>query len=438
MTFPTITIASAALMGGGGTTKSVAYPAGSSGHVQVAFLNITKDITVTPPAGEGWAEDTGGSALPTYTDHFWDLRIFKRTLSGSVSAGSSTWTFSATTQGNIFIVNSTGPYQIAAWAQISTFQTNHFLPSVTPTGGGDTLWFGCIACSNWPRTHDVGTSGFTEIGDVHDYVAGLWLGYKNHGLGSATGSSGTITSQDPDTLDPQTERALIVSIIFGPEGGGGGGGGGGGSIPTLSGNAEMPSHYAVTSLASTPSGPLSLSAGTVTNVKVVDQNGLELDDQIATVASSNTGVATVSSPVNSSGFFSLTAVANGSANVTVSYKDPDTGNTVQLVIAVTVTGALSITTSSLPAGTVGTSYSQTVVGAGAGTFAWSTVNLPPGLAINASTGAITGTPTLEGIYDVTVWLGNGTTNTSKALQLKINAEAVTSVTGSAWAPLIRS
>ncbi|RNL60735.1 hypothetical protein EFK50_20740 [Nocardioides marmoriginsengisoli] len=53
-----------------------------------------------------------------------------------------------------------------------------------------------------------------------------------------------------------------------------------------------------------------------------------------------------------------------------------------------------ITTSQLPAGTVGTSYSQTlsVVGNPAGT--WSvTPTLPAGLSLNTATGAITGTPT---------------------------------------------
>lgn len=58
--------------------------------------------------------------------------------------------------------------------------------------------------------------------------------------------------------------------------------------------------------------------------------------------------------------------------------------------------ALVITTSSLPNGMVGTAYNATVTatgGTGARTFNISAGNLPPGLSLNASSGAISGTPT---------------------------------------------
>jgi large repetitive protein len=55
-----------------------------------------------------------------------------------------------------------------------------------------------------------------------------------------------------------------------------------------------------------------------------------------------------------------------------------------------------ITTLSLPGGTIGVAYSQTLTAAGgAGAITWSVVSgtLPAGLSLNPSTGAITGTPT---------------------------------------------
>jgi subtilisin family serine protease len=65
----------------------------------------------------------------------------------------------------------------------------------------------------------------------------------------------------------------------------------------------------------------------------------------------------------------------------------------------------TITTTSLPGGTVGQPYSQALAATG-GTqpYAWSldAGALPPGLALNASTGAITGTPTSGGTNSFTV------------------------------------
>ena len=54
---------------------------------------------------------------------------------------------------------------------------------------------------------------------------------------------------------------------------------------------------------------------------------------------------------------------------------------------------LTVTTTSLPNGTVGTAYSGAVSASGGTTpYTYSASNLPSGLAINSSTGAITGTP----------------------------------------------
>jgi hypothetical protein len=68
---------------------------------------------------------------------------------------------------------------------------------------------------------------------------------------------------------------------------------------------------------------------------------------------------------------------------------------------------LTITTTGLPGGTVGTPYSSAVMGAGGMTpYSWSIVagSLPGGLSLNSSTGAITGTPSVAGTAPFTVML----------------------------------
>src|SRR5271154_115062 len=56
--------------------------------------------------------------------------------------------------------------------------------------------------------------------------------------------------------------------------------------------------------------------------------------------------------------------------------------------------SLVVTTTALPAGTVGSAYSSLVIASGGSTpYTYSAGNLPSGLSINGGTGTITGTPT---------------------------------------------
>ena len=70
----------------------------------------------------------------------------------------------------------------------------------------------------------------------------------------------------------------------------------------------------------------------------------------------------------------------------------------------TIGNALAVTTTSLPGGTVGTSYSEGLTAVGGPTpFDWTitTGALPPGLNLNPA-GTISGTPTAGGLYSFTV------------------------------------
>ncbi len=73
--------------------------------------------------------------------------------------------------------------------------------------------------------------------------------------------------------------------------------------------------------------------------------------------------------------------------------------------SITITGALSITApANLPSWDAGAAYPTTTptAGGGSGGFVWSSGSLPPGLVINSSSGAITGTPTTVGPYSAVV------------------------------------
>jgi hypothetical protein len=86
---------------------------------------------------------------------------------------------------------------------------------------------------------------------------------------------------------------------------------------------------------------------------------------------------------------------------------------------------LSVTTTSLPGGTVGTSYATTLQATG-GTppYSWSILSgaLPAGLSLNTTTGAITGTPTTAATANFTVQVRDSAQATAnKALSITVTS-----------------
>jgi hypothetical protein len=122
---------------------------------------------------------------------------------------------------------------------------------------------------------------------------------------------------------------------------------------------------------------------------------------------------------------------NATTNFTV--KVTDSSNPVQsatqaLSIVVTLPPAPAITTATLPNGTIGAAYSQTIgFTGGHPPFAWSIFvgTLPTGLSLNSTTGAITGNPSLTGVFNFTVKL----VDSSNPAQSATQALSITVVNG---------
>jgi large repetitive protein len=91
---------------------------------------------------------------------------------------------------------------------------------------------------------------------------------------------------------------------------------------------------------------------------------------------------------------------------------------------VNVAPALAITTDSAPSATVGTPYSLALRAEGGGTRTWSVASgqLPPGLTLDPSSGAITGSPTAAGVYGFRVRVSDDSRQASKQFTVPVREQ----------------
>jgi alpha-tubulin suppressor-like RCC1 family protein len=172
------------------------------------------------------------------------------------------------------------------------------------------------------------------------------------------------------------------------------------------------------------------NGGTVTSrVPVLGPNfkpsSVLFDTSTGTSFSATGDVATVTSPAHAAGLVDVTVTSTLYGGTTVT---PTTAD-LTFVDGFRYIAPPVITTTTLPNGTVSTSYSseievtsteETSVEVTAGT-------LPPGLTFNPQTWSLTGTPTTAGTYTFTVTADNGYGTDTQQYSIVIDAAAVNAV-----------
>ena len=252
------------------------------------------------------------------------------------------------------------------------------------------------------------------------------VGLAYNQLVHASGGTGTLTwSIDVGTLPPDLTLNPTTGVIAG--------------TPTAAGTSSFTVRVADTAgqtatqplsiLINSPSPP-SITTTTLPggSVGLAYSEGLEASGGTGTLVwSLSAGSLPANLTLSSTGTISGTPTDTGTSNFTVMVTDV-LAQSDTLPLSITVSGALTITTTSLPNPKVGKSYNRTLQrSGGVSPFIWSvTPALPTGLSLDTSTGKISGVPaagTAE-TYTLTFTVEDSSTPTtqtaSKVLSLTID------------------
>ena len=353
-------------------------PSGTTGIDQAQTVSITASVTNDAKnAGVSWGV-SGNGTLSGQT-----------TTSATYNAPASvTNAFTATvTATSITDTTKSATLQIKV-SPLPTITTTSLAAAIAGTAYSQTLVeSGGTSPFTWSVTNGTlppGLSLTTSTGAITGLPTGGGSGSVTFKVTDAVGNS---SSSQPIAVTVNPPPALAITTMS----------------PLPAGTIGTPYSQMLTATGGVPSYKWSLTAGSL-------PTGLSL---------SSAGVI--------SGTPNATSASTSNFTVTVTDSQTPTNATQSAGLSITISIApLSITTTSLPSGTVGTAYSATVnATGGVPSYKWSVSGNPSWLSIDSNNGVLSGTPTTAGTtptFTVTVTDNESTPATAHAsLSITINA-----------------
>jgi large repetitive protein len=206
--------------------------------------------------------------------------------------------------------------------------------------------------------------------------------------------------------------------------------------PNPTGAANQP-ESSLQSVACTPDGTCGAVGDYTASTDFPGVFSVAINSGVPSAATAAPLPANATTSINEPEVKSMACTSAASCTAIATYA---TGSSTDEVMAFSSLPQLAVATASLPSATVGTAYSNvlgTTGGDGNATWSISSGSLPAGLALNASSGLITGTPTSSGSSSFTVEASDGgppTQSASAALSIAV----VPAATSTAMPPQTKS
>jgi putative Ig domain-containing protein len=401
-------------------TSSFTVQVTDSGHTvqtKTKTLNLTISSTVQPVSisttslpngvmGQGYSSSftaSGGTAPYAWSaapGSAWPTWLILNASTGALSGTpSATVTISVTVQ----VTDSSTPAQTAS----KSFSFNIVSPGPTPPaittsslppGQVAKAYSDTLAVSGGTAPYTWSVSSGTVPGLALAAATGQYAG-----MPSQSGNFG-VTVKVSDSSSPQqtTSKSYTVAITAATP------------TPVVIGTTSVPGGQVATAYSTT----LSASGGTAPYSWSISSGALPGGLGLAAAS------GTISGTPTAAGSFTFTVKASDSGST---QQSATTSFTVTIVAAAPAT--LSISSSTLGSGQVGTAYSGSMsASGGTSPYTWSVSSgsLPAGLALTASTGKISGTPTQSGSSSFTITVSDSSSpqqTASKSYSITIAAAA---------------